>query len=82
MEGIRKSDSIDGDLDPVGLGDDGVGDAGGGEYGGDRLQRPPDVSSLMVDEVPLGLGHGGSHIVHRHLRLIKLPLEDEHWSWK
>ena len=80
VEGVREGDPVHGDLDPVRLGDDGVGDAGRGEHRGDRLQRPPDVSSLMMDEVPLRLGHRSSDIVRRHLGLVKLPLEDEHGS--
>ena len=80
VEGVGQRDPVHGDLDPVGLGDDGVRDAGRREHRGHRLQRPPDVAALVVDEVPLGLGHRGPDIVRRHLGLVKLPLEDEHRS--
>ena len=80
LERVREADTVHGDLGPVWLGEDGVGDAGGREHRRHRLQRLPDVAALVVDEVPLGLGHRGAHIVSRHLSLVKLPLEDEHRS--
>ena len=81
LEGVREAHPVHSDLGPVRLGEDGVGDAGGDEHRGDRLQRLPDVAALVVDEVPLGLGHRGPHIVRRHLGLVKLPLEDEDRGW-
>ena len=77
LEGVREVDPGHGHRHPGWLGEDRVGDAGGSEDGIDGLQGPPDVPALVVDEVPLGLGHGSPHVVCRHLGLVKLPLEDE-----
>ena len=80
LERVREADPVHRDLGPVRLGEDGVGDAGGGEHRRHGLQRLPDVAALVVDEVPLCLGHRGAHIVSSHLGLVKLPLEEEHRS--
>ena len=77
LQSVRQVDPGNCHPHPVRLGDHRVGDAGGREHGIDRLQGPPDVPALVVDEVPLGLGHWSSHVVRRHLGLIKLPLEDK-----
>ena len=67
-----------GDPRPARLGQHRVRDAAGREHGGGLGERAPRVAALVVDEVPLRLRARHRNVVRRHLRLVKLPLEDEH----
>ena len=59
-----------------------MGNAGGSKDVGDSFEGGAEVSSLVVDEVPLGLRCWSSHIVRSHLCLVKLPLEHKQRTWE